>query len=116
MRIQRTDAVGKFLGQHGHGAIRKIDGSAAQARLAIERRIAAHVVRHVGDVHLQLAVAVRQRADVNGVVEIARRFAVNGDDGQVAEIAAARADPLPPPAADAARASASTSSGNSCGR
>ena len=39
-RIQRADAVGKLLGQHGHGAIRKINGSAAQARFAIERRTA----------------------------------------------------------------------------
>ncbi len=87
VRIQRADAVGKFLGQHGHGAIRKINGSAAQARFAIERRSAANVMRHVGDVHLQLETAAGPRRDVHGVVEIARRFAVNGDDRQVAEIA-----------------------------
>ena len=47
-------------GSIGHGAIREIDGSAAQPRFAIERRIARDVVRHVRDVHLQLEVAVRR--------------------------------------------------------
>ena len=37
LRIQRADAVRKLFGQHRHGAIREINGSAAQARLAIER-------------------------------------------------------------------------------
>ncbi len=88
LRIERADAVGKLFGKHRHGAIREIDGGAAQARFAIERGIAPDVVRDVRDVHLQLEVAVRQRADVDGVVEIARGFAVDGDDGQIAEIAA----------------------------
>ena len=89
MGIERADAVGKLLGQHGHGAIWKINRSAAQARFAIERGIAVDVVRHIGDVNLQLEVAVRERADVDGVIEIARGFAVDGHNGQIAEIAAA---------------------------
>ncbi len=79
--IERADAVGKFLGQHRHGAIREIDRSAAQARFAVERGFAADVVRDVGDVHLQLEVSIGQRADENGVVEIARGFAINRNDG-----------------------------------
>ena len=87
-RIQRADSVRKFLRQHRHRAVREIDGSAAQARFAIERRIALDVVRDVRDVHLQLEMSIRQRADQNRVVEIARGFAVNRHDRQVAEIAA----------------------------
>jgi len=48
-------------------------------------------MRDVGDVHLQVPAAVGAMLDVDGVVEIARGLAVNGDDGQVAEIFAASA-------------------------
>ena len=91
VRIERADSVREFLGQHGHGAIGKINGSAAQARLAIERRAAPDVMRNVGNVHLQLPVAVFEALHVHGVVEIARRLAVNRDDRQIAEIAPPRA-------------------------
>src|ERR1700694_361061 len=37
VRVQGADAAGKLLGQHWHRAIRKIDGSASQTRLAVER-------------------------------------------------------------------------------
>ncbi len=87
-RLERADAVGQILRQHGNGAIGEINGGAAQARLAIERGIALHVMRDVGDVHLQIP-AVRAALDVDGVVKIARGFAVNGDDGKIAKIAAA---------------------------
>src|SRR5271165_2580581 len=42
---------------------------------------------YVGDVHLQLEVAVGHAAHADGVVEIARGLAVDGDDGQRAIIA-----------------------------
>ncbi len=47
------------------------------------------VVADVGDVHVQGVVAVGQAVDPDGVVEIAGGFAVDGDDGEIAEIAAA---------------------------
>src|SRR5580700_4011252 len=43
----------------------------------------------VGDVYLKLEVAVRQRGDAHGVVEVSRGFSVDGNDGQIAKIAAA---------------------------
>ena len=46
-------------------------------------------MRDVGDVHLQMPRAVGAALDVDGVVEIARGFAVDGDDGQMAKIFAA---------------------------
>ena len=42
---------------------------------------------HVGNVNLQRVVAVRQLVHQHGVVEIARGFAVDGHDRQIAEIA-----------------------------
>ena len=41
----------------------------------------------VGDVDLQLEVAVVEAADGDGIVEVARGFAVDGDDGEIAEVA-----------------------------
>ena len=43
---------------------------------------------NVGDVDLQFVVAVFELADVDGVVEIARGFSVDGDDGELAVVAA----------------------------
>ena len=42
----------------------------------------------VGDVDLEFVVAVGESADGDGVVEVAGGFAVDGDDGELAEIAA----------------------------
>src|ERR1700733_8711396 len=47
-------------------------------------------MRDVGDMYLKLEVPIGQRGHADGVVEIARGFAVNGDDGELAEIAASR--------------------------
>ena len=41
---------------------------------------------HVRDVHLKEPATVVAALDVNGVVEVARGFAVDGDDGEFAEI------------------------------
>ena len=79
---------GKLDGQHGHGAVREVDAGAAQARLADRWASRAHVVADVGDVDVQRVVAVGQPVHPDGVVEIARGFAVDGDDVAAAEIAA----------------------------
>src|SRR4029077_16183400 len=86
-RIQGADAVRERLGKHGHGAIGKIGGSASQTRLAVERRIPPDVMGHVGNMDLKMP-AFRTPFDVNSVVEIARRFAVNGYDRQMTKIPA----------------------------
>ena len=49
----------------------------------------AYVMADVGDVDVQRVVAVGEAVDPDGVVEIASGFAVDGDDGHLAEIAAA---------------------------
>src|SRR5579863_124374 len=88
-RIQRADAAGKRFGKHGNGAIDEVHGVAAEASFAVERSLGANVVSDVGDVDLQLPAAVAAAFDVHGIVEIARGFAVDGDDGEIAEVLAA---------------------------
>src|SRR5690348_2694236 len=46
---------------------------------------------HVGNVHLKMPVAIGPALYVNGVIEIARRFAINRDNRQAAKILTAGA-------------------------
>ena len=59
LRTQAAHVGGELDGKHGHGAIGKVDRGAAQARLEIDGRLLANVVGDVGDVDLELEVAVR---------------------------------------------------------
>src|ERR1035438_3603387 len=90
MREQRTDVGGKLIGQHGHGAVGEVDAGATQTGLDVDGRAGAHVVADVGDVHVEGVVSVGQAVHPHGVVEIARRLAIDGDHVHAAEIAAAR--------------------------
>ena len=86
---EAANAGGELVGEHGNGAIGEVDAGSAKASLEVEVGRRAHVFRDVGDVDLELvAGAVGVFTDQDGVVEIAGGFAVDGDDGQGAEIAA----------------------------
>ncbi len=86
---QAADVGRELLRQHGDGAIGEVDAGAAQAGFEIESGVGLNVLGHVGDVDLEfVAGAVGALADENGVVEVARGFAVDGDDGQRAEVGA----------------------------
>src|ERR1035437_8957316 len=85
---ERAQVGGELVGQHGDGAIREVNAGAAQLGFQIDGRSGAHIVADVGDVDVQGEVAVREATDPDGVVEIARRLAIDGDDGHVAEVAA----------------------------
>jgi hypothetical protein len=87
--IERADAVGERFGEHGNGAVDEIDGIAAEAGFAIERRFGMNIVSDVGNVNLEEPSAIVAALDVNGVVEITSGFAVDGDDGKFAKIFAA---------------------------
>ncbi len=89
LRDERAEVGGELVGQHGDGAVREVDAGAAQARFEIDGRAGADVVADVGDVDVERVVAVGEPVHPDGVVEIARGLAVDGDDGQVAEVAAA---------------------------
>ena len=89
MGAKAADVGGEFLRQHGDGAIGKVDAVAAQTGFQIEGGVGLDVFGHVGDVDLELVAAVGAIGDENGVIEVAGGFAVDGDDGQAAEIGAA---------------------------
>jgi hypothetical protein len=87
---EAAGAGGKLVREHGNGAVGEVDGGAALAGLGVEGGAGADVMGDVGDVDLELGVPVRQRADEDGVVEIAGGLSVNGDDGKGAEVATVR--------------------------
>ena len=81
-------SVESSSGKHGHGAVGEVNAGAAQARFLVERGVRRDVLRDIGNVDLQLEIAIGKISDGNRVVEVARGFAVDGDDGKRAEVAA----------------------------
>src|SRR5258708_6662120 len=87
--LQGAHAVREGLGKHGDVAIEEVNGVAAEAGFAVERGFGREVVGDVGNVDLQEPAAVIAAFDVDGIVEVARAFAVDSDDGEAAKIFAA---------------------------
>ena len=90
--LERAELVGQRLRQHRYHAPREVDRRPALARVAVERVAVADVVRDVGDGDQQPVAAALALA-VDGVVEVARGLAVDGDQrqrGQVDAVAAVR--------------------------
>src|SRR5690606_9618395 len=83
-RIERADAGREFRRQHRHGTVREVGAGAAAAGFAVERGADRDVVADVGDVDLQRVAAVVELLNEYGIVEVASRGAVDGDNGQVA--------------------------------
>src|SRR5262249_9519369 len=83
-----ADGGGGGERQRGGGAGGEVERGGARAGLLVDGGAVFHVVGHIGNVDLQLIVAVIEPADEHGIVEVAGGLAVNGDDGQVAEVAA----------------------------
>ncbi len=83
--LERAQLVGELLGQHRNDAPRKVHRRAALARIEVDGIAVAHVVADVGDGHEQAEIAALALA-VHSVVEIARRFAVDGDQRQRAQV------------------------------
>ena len=67
-------------GSMGTARSGKVDTGAAQRRLAIDGAAGPHVMADVRNMDVQRVIAVRQLVHPHGVVEIARGFAVDGDD------------------------------------
>ena len=86
--LETADAVRQLLGEHGKHAVGEVDAGAAGAGFEVERAPGGHVVRHVGDCDRQ-AEALACGLDQHGVVEVARVLAVDGDDGEAAQVEAA---------------------------
>src|SRR5712664_3373339 len=65
-----------------HMPFERASGSMGKARFLVERRRSSHVMRDVRDMDLQMPAAIGAVLDVHGVVKIACRLAVNGNDGK----------------------------------
>ena len=93
IRVQRTQAVGEFLRQHRDDAAREVDRGRALVGVFIQRLTRLDVVADVGDCHQQppavkrrLAAATLKRLAVDRVVKVARVFAVDGDQRDIAQV------------------------------
>src|SRR5207253_2359562 len=91
-RVQRAQAVGQLLRQHRDNALGEVHRVAAYLRLGIQRRTYLHIAGNVGDGHVQLpatgeqAQLARLGFAIDRVIEVARIFAVDGDERQMAQI------------------------------
>ena len=103
MGIQAAQPGRQLRRKHVHGTLGKVHRRAALVGLAVERAPLLHVMRDVGNVHAEPVVAVRQPADGDGIVEVARVLAVDGHGGQIAKVGAAADIPLRDRAAEADR-------------
>ena len=86
VRIQRAQAVGDLLRQHRDHAAREIHRGAALQRIRIERVAGPHVVADIGDRDAQAEACIFPSCfpdRVHRVVEILRRFAVDGDERKI---------------------------------
>ena len=89
--VQGADAVGKALGQHGHDLIRIVDRSGAVESLLVQLTAGLDVVGDIGDVNAQLIAATGEPGQADSIVDILGLGAVDGEDGQSAQIHAALA-------------------------
>ena len=85
---QRADEVAKAFGQHGHGAIDKIDARGALLGFAVDDAAFEHVVGYVGDVDAHFPDAVLDAPHREGIVEVLGVARVDGEGRDVAEVLA----------------------------
>ena len=77
-RPQRAHVVAQPLGQHGQNAVHQVGRAGARPRLKVDARSPGHVVRHVGNVDVQVKAAVGPLARAHRVVEVTRIGRVDG--------------------------------------
>ena len=87
-RVEAADAGGELRRKHVNGALGKVHRRRALVAFLIERGAFGHVMRHVGDVHAEPVMAVRQLLDADRIVEVARVLAIDGDRDRLTEIGA----------------------------
>ncbi|MDR8762404.1 hypothetical protein FEP90_04105 [Burkholderia multivorans] len=89
LRVQRAETVRQFLRQHRNHAAREVDRRAALQCVGVEPAARLDVVRHVGDRDDEpeaVAAADLRRLAVDGIVEVARVFAVDRHERHVAQV------------------------------
>jgi len=87
MRIQAADAVAQDMRKHRYDAVRHIGRSAALAGFQIQRRIRRHIVRDIGDVHLQVP-AVSDSLHADRIVKVLGIVTVNRDRRHIRQVRA----------------------------
>ena len=85
---QAADAVRELLGEHRDDLVDEVHACAALGRLAVERAALADVEPDVRDVDAERPRAVGRDFERNGVVIVARRGGVDGQDELLAEVEA----------------------------
>ena len=85
---QRADEVAEPLGQHGDGAVDKVDAGGAPGRLAVDDGAFGDIVGHVGDVNAHLPQAAVKAADGERVVKVLGVAGVDGAGEHVAVVLA----------------------------
>ena len=87
--VERAQAVAQLLRQHRNDTARKIDAGGAVVRVDVDARAGLHVRAHIGNGNEQspaLATSDLGRLAVHGIVEVARVFAVDGDERHVGQV------------------------------
>ena len=87
LRVQGADAVAEHTWQHRDHAVREVDGGAAVQGFLIDQRVLLHIFRDIRDVDIE-SVLLRRLVvlEGNGVVEVLRVLAVDGDGGELTEV------------------------------
>ena len=84
--VQTADTVGQLLGQHGHHLIGVVDAGSAVKGLVVQLGAGLDVVGNIRNVHAQLKAAVRGLGQTDSIVDVLGLSAVDGKDGQGAQI------------------------------
>ena len=87
--VQAADAVGQLLGQHGHHLVGIVHAGGTVKGFVVQLTAGLDVVRHIRNMHAQLKAALRRLGQADGVVDVLGLSAVDGEDGQSAQIHAA---------------------------
>ncbi|VVN41044.1 hypothetical protein PS645_05408 [Pseudomonas fluorescens] len=92
VRIQRAQTVGQLFRQHRDHALGEVNRVAANLGFVIQGRADFHVAGDVGNRYVQLPAAgeqaqlARSGFTVNGIIEVARVFTIDGDERQMAQV------------------------------
>ena len=87
--VQRAQAVGQLLGQHGNHAAREIDTGGAVVGIDVDGIAVLHIVAHIGNRHQQappLGTPDLGRLAIHGIVEVARILAIDGAQRHIAQV------------------------------
>ena len=84
--VQAAKIIGQLEWKHGDHSVRQIHTGAAMVCLIVQRCASGHIAGHVSDVDPQLKVTILFFHTIHRIIQIFGVRAVDGDDGQVAEI------------------------------